>query len=512
MKLLLRRGVFGVFAAAVLAVAPVWGTPSQHAAAATPPDVGTLAGIDQWLVSHGIDPTTVVHQIGLLNYAGPNCPGVGWNCVNTDLPVVQLPAVSLTGLSMRRGQVSADTSDDNGDNEFECTRSNTTGGSSSPPKSCTVVQVRTSGKNNAHCQEQFQNGGAPVTLKCSIAQSNKKGKNSAQVSQSLDQEGNPTQTAQEQTDVNQKNDSGSNNVTATQGLTQQTDGSDSSGNQNQQADVAACVNQDANAGNDSATVGQSVQQTETSSGRSQHNQNVMPGSLNCSATPTAHPPCVDNSANPRTANLFVIINQDCNTASTATGTKNTNEQQSISQNIRTDSDPPTQTQGVDQNTCSSSAFPCGGLDQEIEQRGTGVSTDVGDQNENQSETGPSGTVQSQFGPASGGHPQTGDGSDTDATQTSNQSASTGTSSVQTETISDDCLSASPGSDCTVDQTVTENGTTTTNHCARSNCDGQRIDCAPPSTSPSGGAPVTPSASPKSSTNSTCFTTPGGPGT
>src|SRR4051812_31896533 len=37
----------------------------------------------------GADPATVVKQVGLLNYAGPNCPGIGWNCT-TATNVVQV--------------------------------------------------------------------------------------------------------------------------------------------------------------------------------------------------------------------------------------------------------------------------------------------------------------------------------------------------------------------------------------------------------------------------------------
>src|SRR5213592_2654559 len=37
----------------------------------------------------GVDPATAVRQVGLLNYAGPNCPGIGWNCT-TATNVVQV--------------------------------------------------------------------------------------------------------------------------------------------------------------------------------------------------------------------------------------------------------------------------------------------------------------------------------------------------------------------------------------------------------------------------------------
>ena len=52
-------------------------------------DLRDTAAVDSYLGSIGIDPATVVRQTGLLNYAGPNCPGAGWNCT-TSSRVVQV--------------------------------------------------------------------------------------------------------------------------------------------------------------------------------------------------------------------------------------------------------------------------------------------------------------------------------------------------------------------------------------------------------------------------------------
>ena len=46
-------------------------------------DVSTEIGIVEALVAMGVDPATAVYQRGPRNYAGPDCPGVGWNCVDT---------------------------------------------------------------------------------------------------------------------------------------------------------------------------------------------------------------------------------------------------------------------------------------------------------------------------------------------------------------------------------------------------------------------------------------------
>src|SRR5438093_6065282 len=53
-------------------------------------DLTTKAGINSYLTSIGVDPASAVWQQSLLNYAGPSCPGAGWNCVGTDAPVVQI--------------------------------------------------------------------------------------------------------------------------------------------------------------------------------------------------------------------------------------------------------------------------------------------------------------------------------------------------------------------------------------------------------------------------------------
>lgn len=57
----------------------------------TGPDLSSPTAIANYLTSKGIDPSTVVTQTGLNNYAGPNCPGLGWTCT-TSTRVVQLAA------------------------------------------------------------------------------------------------------------------------------------------------------------------------------------------------------------------------------------------------------------------------------------------------------------------------------------------------------------------------------------------------------------------------------------
>jgi hypothetical protein len=55
------------------------------------PDLSTVEAAKTYLVSQGLDPSKFVFQVGLKNYAGPSCPGLGWNCTGARL-VVQIAA------------------------------------------------------------------------------------------------------------------------------------------------------------------------------------------------------------------------------------------------------------------------------------------------------------------------------------------------------------------------------------------------------------------------------------
>jgi hypothetical protein len=80
-------------AIALLAVAALLGSAGAATATSSKPviDISTPTAVDSYLVSKGIDPASVVKQVGLNNYAGPNCPGDGWNCT-TATRVAQIAA------------------------------------------------------------------------------------------------------------------------------------------------------------------------------------------------------------------------------------------------------------------------------------------------------------------------------------------------------------------------------------------------------------------------------------
>src|SRR5690348_10178763 len=45
--------------------------------------LSTRTGANLYLVQHGLNPTGFVVQRGTHNYAGPKCPGKGWNCTTS---------------------------------------------------------------------------------------------------------------------------------------------------------------------------------------------------------------------------------------------------------------------------------------------------------------------------------------------------------------------------------------------------------------------------------------------
>ncbi|HEX9711561.1 MAG TPA: hypothetical protein VGB52_03285 [Actinomycetota bacterium] len=116
-------------------------------------DLSGRAAIAEQLRSLGVDPSTAVIQGSFLNYAGPNCPGEAWSCVEGVGPVVQIS--------------------DGGINIFEA------GGGSFHEDTCTVVQSNTTGPNNASCSLTTSTNG--VTQIARITQDNGSGPNNAAV-------------------------------------------------------------------------------------------------------------------------------------------------------------------------------------------------------------------------------------------------------------------------------------------------------------------------------------------
>jgi hypothetical protein len=164
---------------AVLAVALTLGGSAGAGTASQPPkkiDLTNPAAVDSYLTSIGVNPATVVRQVGLLNYAGPNCPGVGWNCT-TSTKAVQ---VSSPG----------------GHNKFECDPAAT----ATVPSTNTCVIMQGGDDNKAQCK--IKGTGVPTESQSCLIQQNGED-NLAIVDQAIDQNAGSDQTATQTADVQQ---------------------------------------------------------------------------------------------------------------------------------------------------------------------------------------------------------------------------------------------------------------------------------------------------------------------
>jgi hypothetical protein len=170
----------------------------------------------------GVSAHKLVVQRGRRNYAGPRCPGRGWNCTRAK-QVVQFASAG-------------------GTNAFVCS------GSSAPGDSCIVIQTSAKSQNTATCTEQPSSYGTPASQSCVILQSSQTGKNVATVTQQLTQPGpggaNTSQAAAQDAKVYQCNTSGPNVANVSQSASQSLDaGSETAVAQGQQSGQSFLIQQ-----------------------------------------------------------------------------------------------------------------------------------------------------------------------------------------------------------------------------------------------------------------------------
>jgi hypothetical protein len=195
-----------------------------------PMDLSTQAGIAQYLWSIGIDPATATIQTGLRNYAGPNCPGAGWNCAAAIGPIVQITSAQ-------------------GINQFECS-----------DQTCSTVQPGP-GDNFASCIQKTSAN--PATQTCTITQGGA-GNNHATVEQIAVQKAGDTQGATQTAEITQTTGSGKNEARVVQLVEQYAESKDG-GSQNQDADQDASVTQTSSTGENNS----SVTQTQTAEAKAE---------------------------------------------------------------------------------------------------------------------------------------------------------------------------------------------------------------------------------------------------
>ncbi|MDX6409621.1 MAG: hypothetical protein QOE13_2692 [Gaiellaceae bacterium] len=291
-------------------------------------DLTNPAAVDSYLTSIGVNPATVVRQVGLLNYAGPasGCPGVGWNCTTSSKAV----QVSSAG----------------GQNKFKCSPE---GSQVAPtdPETNTCVILQSGPDNKAQCQ--MKDTAEPVeSQRCEIDQTSTPagGRNLALVDQLIEQRKGPEQDARQLADVRQR-EAERNDVQIHQDVKQSTSVV-STGAQNQNVHQVALVYQQANGSKNFSHVHQNQDLSETGAATTQ-NQNLgdLPttGPLTLSDCDQEHK---GSASNPNAcANVVQIVGQLAGSPLVVTGSGGTNEShlhQNISERAKTNASGSTQTQ------------------------------------------------------------------------------------------------------------------------------------------------------------------------
>jgi hypothetical protein len=248
-------------------------------------------------VSKGINPATVTWQTGLNNYAGPSCPGIGWNCT-TSTTVVQM------------------SSSHGGQNKFECKPEDPLLTDEST-NTCVIVQTD-GGNNKARCK--ISDTDEPSTQTCDITQTGER--NSADIDMTIEQKTGPTQDAKQFAKVEQEA-SERNQSQVHQTVKQKTS---ANGTQTQDAYQRAEVDQLATGSDNFSHVHQSQDQDESGSATIQNQDTTVPVD------------CVNKNAN-----QCAIVSQD---VSDPDGGKNESHlHQSTGERQSTKAPSGTQTQG-----------------------------------------------------------------------------------------------------------------------------------------------------------------------
>ena len=153
---------------------------ASGAVATNGPDLSNDAAIKAYLQSIGVDPAQVTWQRGLNNYAGPSCPGAGWNCT-TSTQVVQ---ISQAG----------------GQNQFVCEPEDDQVPPTAEPDVCFLLQSGPTGTNRARCTLKTTEE-PTAQQECDITQTGDR--NYADVNMVVTQTTGPNQTARQRAHVHQ---------------------------------------------------------------------------------------------------------------------------------------------------------------------------------------------------------------------------------------------------------------------------------------------------------------------
>jgi hypothetical protein len=254
-------------------------------------DLSSDAAIVRYLQSIGVDLADVVWQRGLRNYAGPSCPGPGWNCVPANRPVVQITTplganqYHCTGRECVAVQAERDDDEDDDDGDDE----------DNGDKNVATCEVNSSGSSNILqvCilgQESTGHTANTASIKMSIAQ----GSGSR----------NSTLTARQVARITQTNTAGKNVASISQSITQSQNASyGMTISQTEEARQAATVDQDTTSGANLSNIAQwqnQSQRAERATVSIAQKQNTVTGNdffCDGSGHPFAFTPAYDQEKN-----------------------------------------------------------------------------------------------------------------------------------------------------------------------------------------------------------------------
>ncbi len=384
-------------------------------------DLSSLPAIEAYLASIGVGMESVVVQQGPLNYAGPLCPGDGWNCTAANAVV----------------QISTATS---GANIFDCLPA--VNATFPALNECLVVQSSVLNladpppDNSATCTPTFSGDGTTKS-KCTMRQTSKKGNNYATVSGRMTQSGGSSQSATQDGTITQMSDGGNNFAKITLTIEQTMNiGTSNDPTQTQKAFQTANVNQTAGSGSNSSDVRLAMLQMEsaTSTANITQEQNKDSASPNQDASITQ----MSTSGN-NTSYLSHQITQRQDGDNKACGACTLSQTQSSTLGG--------QRGKVDQSTALNSAL---------------FNKSVASQVENQTQEAEAAALppptQDQFGPQDCCATQTGGGPNNVNTVTLSNTQKQTTEDLQTTDQRGHCM-AGAGQECSVDITYTSNSGT-----------------------------------------------------
>jgi hypothetical protein len=406
----IQRGIVAIVGVVALMGA---GSPATASGVGSGTDLSTRTGIEQYLRSVGIDPAQAVWQVGLLYSAGPNCPGLAWNCTTaTDRPIVQ---IALNG----------------GTNEVDCTPDE---------RDCKAVQAGNSGNNIAHCTQNSHEN--PATQTCTITQetATEKGKNLAVVHQVINQKGAASQTGSQSAMVSQTSDAGNNKVNLDQRITQATSQGTT---QTQETEQTSTVDQTSDEGSNSADVSVRLDQDEKASGTGA----VMQAQ---NATPQAADACTAEKLYAPLADQCTVVDQLADEGGNHVQLNHALKQ---TQSATNPDAVVTQTQGSAD----------GGQEGILHQNGEDVSTKFADQTETQTQSRTTDNfTATQYDPQRCCNDQF--DNPNNVTDIDQESTQTSPGAFQIIFMEGRCESSGT---CRVTQTATQNGETETNSCEES---------------------------------------------